>query len=118
MVDLKKSDLTFTRPSLIKDIIEKPKANLAPSNKRVIGRYLLPGSIFKYLKKVKPGKDNEIQLTDAIKKMIFEEDNSFQATLSNSMVYDCGSVKGFIGANIAMAMKDKSLKKYLKEIIN
>ena len=51
VVDLKKSDLTFTRPSLIKDIIEKPKANLAPSNKRVIGRYLLPGSIFKYLKK-------------------------------------------------------------------
>ena len=118
VVDLKKSDLTFTRPSLIKDIIEKPKANLAPSNKRVIGRYLLPGSIFKYLKKVKPGKDNEIQLTDAIKKMIFEEDNCFQATLSNSIVYDCGSVKGFIGANIAMAMKGKSLKKYLKEIIN
>lgn len=118
VVDLKKSDLTITRPSLIKDIIEKPKANLAPSNKRVIGRYLLPGSIFKYLEKVKPGKDNEIQLTDAIKKMIFEEDNCFQATLSNSMVYDCGSVKGFIGANIAMAMKDKSLKKYLKEIIN
>ena len=50
--------------------------------------------------------------------MIFEEDNCFQATLSNSMVCDCGSVKGFIGANIAMAMKDKSLKKYLKEIIN
>ena len=51
----------------IKDIVEKPKQNEAPSNIAVCGRYILNSHIFNYLKEVNPDKSGEIQLTDAIK---------------------------------------------------
>jgi UTP--glucose-1-phosphate uridylyltransferase len=51
----------------IEDMIEKPDVSIAPSNLAIIGRYILPSNIFYYLKKVKPGKNGEIQLTDALK---------------------------------------------------
>ena len=51
---------------LIKDVIEKPSIISAPSNNAVIGRYILPKSIFKKLKKQKPGKGGEIHITDSL----------------------------------------------------
>ena len=58
-----------------------------------------------FLKKANPSKDGEIQLTDSLLSMINSELN-LNATLSSSKVYDCGSFKGLIGANIALASKD------------
>jgi UTP--glucose-1-phosphate uridylyltransferase len=51
----------------IKDLVEKPKAEEAPSNLAVTGRYVLPPEIFEYLEAAKPGSGGEIQLTDALR---------------------------------------------------
>ena len=52
---------------LIKDLVEKPDIESAPSNIAILGRYILKPDIFKILENQKPGKNNEIQLTDALK---------------------------------------------------
>ena len=57
----------------IRDVIEKPNINFAPSNKAVIGRYILPKLIFNKLKKQKKGKGGEIHITDAIQSLILEK---------------------------------------------
>ncbi len=118
IVDLAKNSLSIKNNVDILDIEEKPQINKAPSRNRVVGRYILPVEIFDYLKITKPGIANEIQLTDAIKKFLKNNKNSFQATLSNSDIFDCGSLKGFVGANIALGLQNKELKKYIKEIIS
>tara|TARA_B100001093_G_scaffold503230_1_gene557332 strand:+ start:339 stop:1223 length:885 start_codon:yes stop_codon:yes gene_type:complete len=118
IVKLSQGKLTPNKSLDISDIEEKPNPSESPSRNRVVGRYILPVKIFEYIKTTKPGKSNEIQLTDAIKKFLKENNNSFQATLSNSDIFDCGSIKGFVGANIALGSKDKKIKNYLKEIIN
>ena len=59
---------------LISDVIEKPNINSAPSNKAVIGRYILPKKIFLKLQKQKPGKGGEIHITDAIQSLINENE--------------------------------------------
>ena len=81
-----------------------------------MGRYILSAKIFENLLNTKPGKNNEIQLTDAIKDCLNKNELSFQATLSNSEIYDCGSLKGFVGANIALSLKDSEIKNYIREI--
>ena len=118
VVKLVTDNLSVNAPLSVLEIIEKPKHNLAPSNKRVVGRYILESSIFEYLRKTKPGKDNEIQLTDSLKDYILDNKDSLQATLSDSQVFDCGSLKGFLSANITLGLKDKELKKIIMEIIN
>lgn len=118
VVKLVTDNLSVNTPLSVLEIIEKPKHNLAPSNKRVVGRYILESSIFEYLRKTKPGKDNEIQLTDSLKDYILDNKDSLQATLSDSQVFDCGSLKGFLSANITLGLKDKELKKIIMEIIN
>ena len=116
IVKLQNNKLTLKEPADIVDIIEKPSFKEAPSKNRVVGRYILSAKIFENLLNTKPGKNNEIQLTDAIKDCLNKNKLSFQATLSNSEIYDCGSLKGFVGANIALSLKDRKIKKYIKEI--
>ena len=60
---------------IIKDVIEKPMIANAPSNKAVIGRYILSKKIFSRLSKQKPGKGGEIHITDAIQSLIFKNEN-------------------------------------------
>lgn len=117
IVKLFQGKLTFNKSLDISDIVEKPNQTESPSRNRVVGRYILPVEIFEHIKTIKPDKGNEIQLTDAIKKFLNENNHSFQATLSDSDIFDCGSPKGFVGANIALGSKDKKIKNYIKEII-
>ena len=85
---------------LIKDVIEKPTINSAPSNHAVIGRYILPKDIFSKLKKQKPGKNGEIHITDSIRKLIFQK-NKFIGHVFAGKYIDCGSMNGFINSSIA-----------------
>ena len=117
VVDLEKRELKINLPKKILRIVEKPLPKTAPSNYRVIGRYILPYEVMSLLSKTSPDKSGEIQLTDALDKLAYKGKNSINAVLSSSQVFDCGSKKGFLGANIAMASVDKDLKKYLKDII-
>ena len=86
----------------IKDVIEKPPINSAPSNKAVIGRYILPKKIFLKLKKQKPGKGGEIHITDAIQSLI-DDNNKFIAHIFSGKYLDCGSMNGYIKSSLEIA---------------
>ena len=87
---------------LIKDVIEKPSIKNAPSNKAVIGRYILPKSIFSKLLKQKPGKGGEIHITDAIQ-LLINEKNMFIAHNFYGKYLDCGSMSGYIKSTLEIA---------------
>ncbi len=87
---------------LIKDVIEKPSIFKSPSNKAVIGRYILPKKIFSHLSKQKPGKGGEIHITDAIQSLINEK-NDFIAHTFTGKYLDCGSLHGYIKSNSEIA---------------
>ena len=114
IVDLNNKQLNTTHPKKIKKLIEKPSLKSAPSNYRVVGRYILPYEVIAFLSKVSPDKNGEIQLTDALDELVKKGKKSLDAVLTNSKIFDCGSKKGFLSANIALAFKDKELKKSLK----
>lgn len=118
VVDIKNSSISVTKNKEVLDVVEKPSFNQAPSNLRIVGRYILPYEIMNFLSKLKPGKNKEIQLTDAIKELLRTKNFKLEANLSNSRIFDCGSLKGFLGANIALAAQDRKMKKYLKEILH
>tara|TARA_B100000963_G_scaffold33852_1_gene25141 strand:- start:1931 stop:2746 length:816 start_codon:yes stop_codon:yes gene_type:complete len=87
---------------LITDVIEKPSLASAPSNKAVIGRYILPKKIFFKLTKQKPGRGGEIHITDAIQSLIYE-DNRFIAHNFSGKYLDCGSMEGYIKSTLEIA---------------
>jgi len=87
---------------LIKNVIEKPSIKKAPSNKAVIGRYILPSSIFLKLKKQKPGKGGEIHVTDAIQSLI-DEKEKFVAHNFSGKYLDCGTMNGYINSTIEIS---------------
>ena len=84
---------------LINGVIEKPDLKNAPSNKAVIGRYILPRSIFNKLKKTKPSKGGEIHITDAIQALI-NDNEKFIAHNFEGKYLDCGTMKGYINSNL------------------
>ena len=87
---------------LIKEVVEKPSIKNAPSNKAVIGRYILPKTIFKKLLHQKPGKGGEIHITDAIQSLI-NENEKFIAHNFAGKYLDCGTINGFIKSNIEIS---------------
>lgn len=100
----------------IKDIIEKPTFENAPSNLAVVGRYILSSDIFSYLEKVSEDKTNEIQLTDAIKMMLADE--KILACEYAGDKFDCGSKSGYVEATVYMALKDEHIKLDLQKYFN
>ena len=99
----------------IEDIVEKPTYEEAPSDIAVCGRYIFNSSIFKFLKSINFDKSGEIQLTDAIKKLLQEE--RVYASIYEGEKFDCGSKQGFVHATIALALRDKSISEDIKKII-
>ena len=86
----------------VEEIVEKPQSN-PPSNLAVTGRYLLSGEIMEELKNLEPGFGNEIQLTDAIAKML--QKGEMLGLKYDALKFDCGSKEGFVQANIHFAKK-------------
>jgi UTP--glucose-1-phosphate uridylyltransferase len=87
---------------IIKNVIEKPSINQAPSNNAVIGRYILPKTIFNKLSKLKPGKGGEIHITDAIQSLIKDSDKFIGHNFSGKYL-DCGTMKGYINSTLEIA---------------
>ena len=87
---------------LISNVIEKPSVSKAPSDKAVIGRYILPKEIFSKLLKLKPGKGGEIHITDAIQSLIYEN-KKFIAHIFSGKYLDCGSMNGYIKSTLEIA---------------
>ena len=87
---------------LIDDVIEKPSVKEAPSNKAVIGRYILPKKIFQKLSKQKPGKGGEIHITDAIQSLIKDKEEFIAHNFSGKYL-DCGSMDGYIKSTLEIS---------------
>ena len=85
----------------IDGVFEKPSIKSAPSNKAVIGRYILPKTIFKKLINQKPSKGGEIHITDAIQSLI-NDNEKFFAHEFDGIYLDCGTMNGFINSNKAI----------------
>jgi UTP--glucose-1-phosphate uridylyltransferase len=88
-------------------LVEKPSADKSPSNFCVFGRYIIQPEIFKYLEERQIGTGGEIQLTDALSKLMI--DQSFYGYLFKGRRLDCGSKLGFVQANIAYAIRDPEI---------
>jgi UTP--glucose-1-phosphate uridylyltransferase len=103
----------------VKNIVEKPGPQKAPSHWGSIGAYILTPDIFDELAKVKPGKDDELWLVDAI--FALSKKRPIYAKKLQGTFYDTGSKLGWLKANIDFALQREDLKdelqKYLKTII-
>lgn len=100
----------------VSDMVEKPRAEDAPSDLAVIGRYILTPDIFDYLEKTKPGKGGEIQLTDALKSMASR--HAVYALEFEGERYDAGDKLGFLKANVSFALKRDDLKGDFTQFLN
>lgn len=102
----------------IKSIIEKPAINDAPSNLGVVGRYIFTPAIFNFLERTPAGRSGEIQLTDAIARLLLQE--PVRALRFRGKRYDCGTKLGYLEATVAYALKHTELatefKRYLQNI--
>lgn len=101
--------------SPIKAMVEKPTPEDAPSNLHILGRYILQPEIFDVLENRKVGAGGEIQLTDAMEKLM--ETQSFSSVKLKGETYDCGHHLGFIEANIAFALADPEFGDATYEIL-
>jgi UTP--glucose-1-phosphate uridylyltransferase len=87
----------------VTDMIEKPSEKNAPSNMAIIGRYILTPEIFDILKEIKPDKNGEIQITDAL--LILAKKGKVIAYKFKGKRFDCGSIKGYLKATNHFAKK-------------
>jgi UTP--glucose-1-phosphate uridylyltransferase len=92
-----------------KGMVEKPKAEDAPSNLAVIGRYILSPQVLNNLNKMKQGAGGEIQLTDAIAQEIASGENVYGYRFRGQR-YDCGSKAGFLQATVAFGLARPDLQ--------
>jgi len=87
----------------VTNMIEKPEISKAPSNLAIIGRYILTPDIFSILKEIKPDKNKELQITDAL--LIQAKQGKVIAYKFKGRRFDCGSVKGYVEATNHFAKK-------------
>lgn len=103
----------------IKDIVEKPKFEDAPSDMAVIGRYIFTPELFGALENTKPGAGGEIQVADAIR-ILLDQGAPFYAVRLEGRRHDAGDKLGFLIATVEYALKHEDLapdfKKYLKSL--
>ena len=104
----------------VKDMIEKPDIDKAPSNVAILGRYIITPAIFDILENQAPGKGGEIQLTDALKTLGKQE--AIYAYNFEGRRYDVGDKFGFLEATIDFALKRENLKEellnYMEKVVN
>ncbi|MEG2247232.1 MAG: sugar phosphate nucleotidyltransferase, partial [Peptostreptococcaceae bacterium] len=91
-----------------KGLVEKPSVEEAPSNVAILGRYIVTPRIFEILGNTKPGKGNEIQLTDALVTLSKEE--AMYAYNFEGRRYDVGDKQGYLEATIEYALRKPELK--------
>ncbi|MBI2711689.1 MAG: UTP--glucose-1-phosphate uridylyltransferase GalU [Bdellovibrio sp.] len=99
----------------VTSLVEKPSPAAAPSQFAIPGRYILSASIFEFLRKTKPGKGGEIQLTDALQMLAQTE--KLLAYEFEGTRYDSGDRLGYIDATLAYALKRKDLAEGVREIM-
>ena len=99
----------------IHDMVEKPAPGTAPSNYAIMGRYVLSPLIFPILAGQNAGTGGEIQLTDAIKKLAGIE--PVWGVVYKGRRYDCGTQKGWLAANVELALNNPELREVILDIV-
>ena len=112
IVDPMESDGRITK---LRSIVEKPKPEDARSNLAVVGRYVLTPTIFKYLETIPRGAGGEIQLTDAIQRLL--ESEVVLAYKFEGKRYDCGSKLGYLKATVEYALLHPDLREPFLEYL-
>lgn len=108
VADLKGSESFPFQSVPLKGLVEKPSLEEAPSNLAVLGRYILPFKVLDLLEKTKAGVGGEIQLTDALDELLkIDGLNAFE---TDGRSHDCGNKQGFLSANLAVGMRDTSIR--------
>jgi len=93
----------------IEDMVEKPAKGTAPSRMAIVGRYVLPAEIWPILMRTQPGKGGEIQLTDALRTLAREGSGCWGVKVEG-VRHDAGDKLGYLGANLAYALKRPDLR--------
>jgi UTP--glucose-1-phosphate uridylyltransferase len=106
---------TEGRLTEIRGLIEKPPSGTAPSNLMLPGRYILQPEVMRALDSQERGAGGEIQLTDAMAKLIGKQ--PFHAYRFEGERYDCGSAAGFVIANVAMALERPDVAPAVRELL-
>ncbi len=99
----------------IRALVEKPDPKDAPSTLSIIGRYILQPEVFEHLSAFETGAGDEIQLTDAMAKLLGKQ--PFHGLRFKGEHFDCGSRLGFIAANIAYSLKDPEIGAGVRKLI-
>jgi len=99
----------------VRDLVEKPKFEEAPSNLAIIGRYILTPTIFEMLEGIKPGSGGELQLTDALRALLKQE-KVYGFTFEGKR-HDAGDKLGFLKATVEFALKREDLGKDFREYL-
>jgi UTP--glucose-1-phosphate uridylyltransferase len=101
-------------------LVEKPSREEAPSNLAVVGRYVLPATIFGAIKRIKPGSGGEIQLTDAMA-LLLDEGTPVHGVVYRGVRYDTGMPLGYLQAVVQLAVKRSDvgppLRAWLREFV-
>jgi UTP--glucose-1-phosphate uridylyltransferase len=93
----------------IDEMVEKPAPGSAPSRLAIVGRYVLPAAIWEILARTRPGKGGEIQLTDGLKELAQRGAGCYGLTVDGNR-HDAGDKLGYLGANLAWALKRDDLR--------
>lgn len=103
----------------VKELVEKPGVNEAPSNLAIMGRYVIDSQVFELLEETKPGSGGEIQLTDALNDLAIEQ--KVLAYPFEGVRYDAGDLLGYLKTTVEFALQrddiGEDFKKYLKSLI-
>jgi UTP--glucose-1-phosphate uridylyltransferase len=98
-------------------VVEKPEPAEAPSTLTIIGRYIIQPEVFGHLARAEPGSGGEIQLTDALERLI-EDGQAFHGLRFEGKRFDCGDKLGFLEATVALGLADPDLGPGLRRILN
>ncbi|AWK85267.1 UTP--glucose-1-phosphate uridylyltransferase GalU [Azospirillum thermophilum] len=112
ILDVEKDD---GRLATVRGLVEKPKPEEAPSTLSIIGRYILQPEIFDHLERQQRGAGNEIQLTDAMAKLIGSQ--PFHGLRFEGTRFDCGDKVGFIEATLAHALKRPDMADKVRDML-
>jgi len=101
----------------LEEIVEKPLPNKSTSNLAAVGRYIFDNELLRFLSIEKPDSSGEIQLSGAISSFM-KTKKKINGLILDGEFHDCGSKSGYIIANLAFSMKDKSVKKEVLKYLN
>jgi UTP--glucose-1-phosphate uridylyltransferase len=99
----------------IREMVEKPKPGTAPSRWAIVGRYVLPATVWPHLASTKPGAGGEIQLTDALRELAGAPEGMYGVVVDGTR-HDAGDKLGYLRANLAYAMKRPELRAQVIEL--